>query len=124
VGNEFTGQDTRLAFLLLFTAMLYSLLPFEVMAEQLSDPTRPTTRGEGEISKPKNAVSHWQLQSTLIAEGRRTAVINDTMVSVGDEINGVRVIEILPYAVRLQTEAGPVELTLTDFVPEFRQGFR
>jgi hypothetical protein len=114
----------RRAFFLLLAAMLYSLLPFEATAEQLSDPTRPTTRGGGEIRKPKDAVSRWKLQSTLIAEGRRTAVINGKMVSVGDEINGVRVIEILPYAVRLQTEGGPVELTLTDSAPEFRQGFR
>lgn len=110
--------------LLFFATMLCSLQPCAAAAERLSDPTRPTTRGGGEVGQRENAASRWQLQSILIAEGRRTAVINDTMVGVGDNINGARVVEILPHAVHLRTKGGLTELTLTGFAPEFRQGFR
>lgn len=119
--NGLAGRVARRTLAFMFVVMLCFLLSFEAAAEQLSDPTRPMTHAKS-IHKEQEAVTHWQLQSTLVAEGRRTAVINGTLVSVGDKIKGVRVIAILPYAVRLQTKHGPVEVTLTDFAPEFRQG--
>lgn len=89
-------------------------------AQPLPDPTERTS-----IARPAVATRvpvPWVLQSTLIAEDRRIAVINGRTVTVGDEVEGARITRIEPYAVRLRTTSGIVELTLTDGDPKRAAG--
>lgn len=61
--------------------------------EQRRDPLRPP----GEV-RTSEAVSFnadaWQLASTLVADGRRVAIVNDRTVRVGDRVGGARVLAI------------------------------
>jgi len=82
--------------------LLALFLPCLAMAadEQRRDPLRPP----GEIradSEPLFNAAAWQLSSTLVADGRRVAIINDRTVGVGDRVGGARVVAI---------ETGRVEL--------------
>jgi len=82
--------------------LLALFLPAMVMAAQHErrDPLRPP--GEiGAVSEPSFDASAWQLFSTLVADGRRVAIINDRTVRVGDRVEGARVVAI---------ESGRVEL--------------
>lgn len=91
-------------------------LPFSASAQSLPDPTEPTsmagTRAGG------GGTPRWQLQSTLVAENRRVATINGETVGVGDRVNGARILRIEPYAVRLRTADGIIELTLSNGDPK------
>lgn len=86
-------------------------------AQQLPDPTERTA-----MSGPRStggASSPWVLQSTLVSEHRRVAVINGEAVEPGDTVAGAQVLEIDAYTVRLRTAAGAtVVLTLTDDDPK------
>lgn len=70
-------------------------------APELDDPMRPPTAIPQVPVTAKKDVQFY-LSSTLIAEGRRIAVINGKKVSVGDRINGARVEEIMPARVKLR----------------------
>ncbi len=91
-------------------------LPTAVLAQQLPDPTERTS-----MTGPRGASAgstNWVLQSTLISDDRRIAVINGEALMVGDRINGARVLEIDTYAVRIRTANGTLELKLTDNDPK------
>lgn len=95
--------------LLIFTA---SLLPFAAhAAEALRDPTRPPAvlyapaDGAGIETGPV-------LQSVLISQGRRTAVISGRSVKVGDRFDDGRVIRINETEVVLKTGSGLQTLKL------------
>lgn len=82
--------------------LLALFLPCLAMAadKERRDPLRPP----GEIratSEPSFDAGAWQLVSTLVADGRRVAIINDRAVGVGDRVGGARVLAI---------ETGRVEL--------------
>ena len=66
-------------------------------AENLPDPTRPYN-GAGSGAPAK---SSFEVTAIFIAADRRLAVINGKTVGVDDIIDGARVSEILPGAVRL-----------------------
>jgi len=65
----------------------------------IDDPMRPVPR-PGTVQAEPSSTSRvapqrdWILSSTLIGAGRRVAVINDRLVSVGDEVLGALVIGI------------------------------
>lgn len=83
-------------------ATIALLLAMPLYAAQ-GDPTRPpTTTVTISVPSEKTRRPHWTLTSTLISEQRRTAVINDTVVSPGDHINGAKVISIKPSMVKLR----------------------
>ncbi len=95
---------------IIVTAMLLLVMPLQAALE---DPTRPpnvTTMASAspqKIQRPR-----WILTSTLISAQRRTAVINDTVVSHGDRINGAKVINIQPSMVRLRIGGRKITLMM------------
>ncbi len=88
------------------------LMPGVASAVPLDDPTRPPTAQSAKAHKAMRKPIRWTLNSTLVSAQRRTAVINDRVVGVGDKINGARVVEILPMAVRLYHNGREFTLTL------------
>jgi MSHA biogenesis protein MshK len=76
----------------------------------LVDPTRPAL-GVGAVSAPADGGA-LTLQSTLISPRRRVAVINGRSYTVGERVDGARILAIEPYAVRLDTAQGGRTLRL------------
>ena len=79
----------------------------------LEDPTRPptvTTTISALPEKPQRP--RWVLRSTLVSAQRRTAVINDTVVSRGDRINGARIMSIQPSTVQLRFAGRDITLVM------------
>ena len=80
-------------------------------AQQLGDPTQPTR-----MDAPEQAVRaaqsgpRWRLQSTLVADDRRLAVINGRTVAQGERIDGATVQDVRPGGVTLEVEGRRVEL--------------
>lgn len=77
-------------------------------AGSLSDPTRPyvpqaPTQASG---------AGFELQSTLVAPGRKVAVIDGRRLQIGDRYRGAVVVAIEPYEVRLQHEGRELRLRL------------
>ena len=86
----------------------------QLVAAALEDPTRPadfvgTVDAEGSQQAQEPA---WTVSSILIAKDRRIAVINGITVRQGDEVDGARVIRILPTAVRLRDSVGTFAVKL------------
>jgi len=97
--------------LLVIVVSAITLLLIMPLQAALEDPTRPPTiMSTVSVSPEKTRRPRWVLTSTLVSVQRRTAVINDTVVSRGDRINGARVMSILPSMVRLR--AGGRDITL------------
>lgn len=76
-------------------------------AEQLRDPTRPLGYTAGE-----NAEAPLQLNSILIGENRRTAVINGQRAGEKERIGDIHVLRILPNRVTVQRNGKEYELKL------------
>ena len=94
-----------IAFASLFTAGAATATP-------LNDPTRPPTAQTVTSHKAVRKQPRWTLSSTLVSAQRRTAVINDRVVSVGEKINGARVLAIQPDSVRLRRHGSDITLVL------------
>ncbi len=80
----------------------------------LEDPTRPPT-AQAVTQRPavmKKTPTRWVLSSTLVSSGRRSAVINNRVVSHGDRINGAVVVDIQPASVRLRTRGREITLVM------------
>lgn len=87
----------------------------------LGDPTRPTSLSEpGETVRSVQA-PRWRLQSTLVADDRRVAVINGRAVSQGQSIDGATVLEVRADGVTLLQNGRRVVLDLPGRV-EIRRG--
>lgn len=78
------------------------------------DPTRPPTAAEIRAWRAGNdgGGTTWRLESVLISDNRRVAVINGETVGVGDRVNGARVTAISAGSVSLEDNGKAVELTL------------
>ena len=88
-------------------ALLIALaaLPFAMRAQGLSDPTAPEVAPSVQTGATPSAAgggSNWQLQFTLVAPGRRVAIINGVMVREGDVVAGASVVTIGPGHVLLK----------------------
>ena len=81
-------------------------LPAAVSAQHsLGDPTRPTSLSEPDESAEKATQAvRWRLQSTLIADDRKVAVINGRTVSQGERIEGATLLEVRSDGVTLQED--------------------
>ena len=78
---------------------------------ELEDPTRPPT---GVVSsRPATRAAGLQLQSVLVSDQRRVAMIDGQRVQVGDLVGEARVLEIGLSGVRLRRPDGEIVLTLT-----------
>lgn len=79
----------------------------------LQDPTRPPTQAAASVSSPTTSSGpRWVLTSMLVSPERRTAVINDQVVGIGDRVGGARVMDIQADAVRLRAEGREVTLVM------------
>ncbi len=92
-----------------FVGMIF---PAWVMAS--NDPTQPPTVNN-KVLKPavkaspkrvviEKKVANWILKSTLISSDRKTAVINDKVLSVGEKVDGAKLIKILPGKVKIRVK--------------------
>ena len=83
-----------------------------------ADPTRPPSAQEiraffgQESNATEPEAQRWQLQSILIADQRRIAIINGRRVSEGDRINAAEVLTIEPGRVELRHRSEPIVLIL------------
>lgn len=70
-----------------------------------ADPTRPPTASELAAwqGEPASSRTEWKLESVLISDSRRVAVINGRRAQVGERIPGARVIDIQPTHVWIET---------------------
>lgn len=92
-----------------------SVSMFCVSATQaMNDPTRPpmAKAKSSYVPSKKSQRPQWTLNSTLVSSARRTAVINDRVVSRGDRINGATVISIEPSSVRLRKKGREITLMM------------
>ena len=93
-------------------ALVGMLMSGSALAASLDDPTRPPTAQPTKAHKAVRKQTRWTLSSTLVSAQRRTAVINDRGVSVGESINGARVVTIQPSKVRLRRSGRDITLVL------------
>jgi MSHA biogenesis protein MshK len=100
--------------LALFLASASVGLALDAGAQQLRDPTRPPARlasasGDGTAAPRSAGLS---LQSVLIAPDRRSAIIDGSLLQIGDSISGFKVMKIEEEAVTLRGAAGIRRLQL------------
>ena len=89
----------------------------------LGDPTRPTSLSEpGEARVQAVQAPRWRLQSTLVADDRRVAVINGHTVSQGERIEGATVVEVRSDRVTLQKDGQRVILLLPGNIADVKSG--
>lgn len=87
------------------------------------DPTRPTSLSEPEPEAAAAAPGpRWRLQSTLVAEDRRVAVINGRTVAQGARVDGARLLEVRPDGVTLEEDGRTIVLRLPGAVNVKRSG--
>lgn len=95
----------------LMTSLLVSSLPWAaepLNAVKLSDPTRPLQ----ETVPTQRVLPALKLNSVLISEQRRLAVINGQTVAEGEQVGGAKVLRISSDRVLLQRAGQPVEIRL------------
>lgn len=79
----------------------------------LDDPTRPTSLSEPDAPQSVAAQGpRWRLQSTLVADTRRVAVINGRTLMQGERIDGAMLVDVRPDGVTLEHEGRRVTLRL------------
>lgn len=83
-------------------------------AAAVPDPTRPPTAEEIRAwqSQDTGQPTAWRLESVLISERRKVAVINGRTVGVGDRVDGALVTAIEPGSVSLSADGRTLDLTL------------
>jgi hypothetical protein len=83
-------------------------------AQAIGDPTRPTSLSEPVAQQAAVAVQgpRWRLQSTLVADSRRLAVINGRTVAQGARVEGARLLEVRPDGVTLEEDGQRIDLRL------------
>lgn len=98
--------------------LLTALILSSAAVAEIKDPTRPMSDAEirawlGQDAGNGHERPALQLQSILLSNSRRVAVINGTRVVVGDRIGRARVQAIEPGLVRLERDGETIELELT-----------
>lgn len=83
-----------------------------VPAQGLDDPTRPTSMAEPEPVRRAESGPRWRLQSTLVADDRRLAIINGRTVGPGERVDGATVRDVRQDGVTLEIDGRRVELRL------------
>lgn len=96
----------QIPLLVILPLLLCSSLP--VVAEQLRDPTRPLREA---VTAP-DTTERFELNTILISQSRRLAVINGKTVAVGDSVGTAQVLSIAPQSVALVHRGKPLELRL------------
>jgi len=73
----------------------------------LRDPLQPPTRN---AERTELDTSRWTLSSTLVAAGRRVAIINGRSVQPGDRVDGASVVAVTRKGARLRAGGRIFEL--------------
>ena len=81
-----------------------------VAERELLDPTRPPSPATSASNGKSAAVPSWRLESTLISDYRRVAVINGQKVREGNDVGGARVKVIRRNAVVLMADGREIVL--------------
>lgn len=77
----------------------------KMASAQLDDPTRPPGyRLALPGGKKVSTTNYFKLSSVKISSSRRSAIINDRTVEVGENINGARVVAINSSTVKLKKQ--------------------
>ena len=106
--------------LLLALVLLGGAAP--VAGQGLADPTRPTTLDEQTpVARRAEAGPRWRLQSTLVANERRFAIINGRSVGPGDRVDGAIVRDVRQDGVTLEVDGRRIELRLLGAVDVKRE---
>lgn len=83
----------------------------------LADPTRPFSAAAAASNAHSQGAESLQLQSILVSAVRRVAIINGNPVTVGEQVNGDRVMAIGKDRVTLKSATGTITtLRLVDAV--------
>jgi MSHA biogenesis protein MshK len=77
----------------------------------LGDPTKPTALTAPEEERAAQG-PRWRLQSTLVADTRRLAVINGRTVAQGGRIDGATLLEVRQDGVTLEVAGERIRLRL------------
>ena len=88
----------------------------------LGDPTRPTSLSEPDSAAAAAQGPRWRLQSTLVADSRKLAVINGRTVGQGGRVDGAQVVEIRQDGVTLDHEGQRIVLRLPGSLDIKRSG--
>lgn len=68
----------------------------------ITDPMQPPNmRGSSIKNISQNKIAKWRLTSILIGQKRRHAMINGKILSIGEKVNGAKLIDIQPAVVTL-----------------------
>ena len=78
----------------------------------VGDPTRPTSLSEPEPDRAAVQGPRWRLQSTLVADDRRLAVINGRTVVQGARVDGAKLLEVRQDGVTLEQDGRRIDLRL------------
>jgi MSHA biogenesis protein MshK len=99
---------------LLIACLMMACMFVQFALAAVADPTRPPGLGAmtSTVGNDKHKAPRWVLKSTLISPERRTAVINDRVVSKGDHVNGATVVDIQSLKVRLRSAGREVTLVM------------
>lgn len=94
-------------------ALLMACLPAAAaLAQSLADPTRPPRTGDLAMPAAGPAATLGVLQSVMIADGMREAIISGRVVHVGDRYDDAQVLKITEGEVVLRTAEGLQTLKL------------
>lgn len=100
-------------------AILLPLLALAApVAAELRDPLRPPAQGAASAEQPAIDPADWRLASTLIADGRRVAVINGQIAAPGHTVDGARVLAVERGRARLRV--GEEEFMIQTSKPSIR----
>jgi len=108
---------------LLISTVMLSLLTVSqsIPAAELRDPTRPadyrdmTTSAADNLQKKgmqAEKITGWRLDSTLTSGDRKLAIINGSLVSKGDKIGNMVVVDIKPSKALLRVDNKDIEVML------------
>lgn len=90
--------------------MLALVMPVQAAVD---DPTRPPGLNSApRVTSSSTKGPRWVLKSTLVSAERKTAVINNRVVGIGDRVRGATVVQIEPFKVRLRSGGSEVTLLM------------
>ncbi|HUR40514.1 MAG TPA: general secretion pathway protein GspB [Verrucomicrobiae bacterium] len=103
-------------------AMLLAAAGLASAQSGFGDPTRPTALAEPDESETAVRGPRWRLQSTLVADQRRIAVINGRAVAQGERVDGARLVEVRQDGVTLEHEGQRIGIRLPGVIDIKRSG--
>jgi len=95
----------------LYWGLVFSMISTQLIAEELRDPTRPEIIA---ATTGNTAQDQLILSAIIISPDRHVAVINGTVLKVGDNIGNATIVLIAPNKVQLQGPSDKITLFLLD----------